>query len=92
MYLVWEIVGIGYLELNKKKKKLFMTYIMVMQLFFTVAGLAIMGFYIGDRINPEGNLPTILTGVGLILGILVAFMILLQFIKSEERHERRTHN
>ena len=67
-----------------------MTYIMVMQLFFTVAGLAILGFYIGDRLDPESSLSTILTAVGLTLGIVVAFMTLLQFIKSEERHERRS--
>ena len=66
-----------------------MTYTMVMQAFFTVIGLSVLGIYIGRRLDPEGDLATYLAAAGLFIGIFIGFMTILQFIKSEERYERR---
>lgn len=63
-----------------------------MQLIFTVAGLSLLGVYIGMKINPEGSLPSILAASGLILGVIVSFFTILQFIKSEERYERSSQD
>ena len=79
------------MEPNKKEKrrKIFMTYTMVMQAIFTVIGLSVLGIYIGRRLDPEGDLATYLAAAGLFIGIFIGFMTILQFIKSEERYERR---
>ena len=69
-----------------------MLYVLIMQLIFTVAGLAMLGVYIGMKKDPDGSLPSILGGVGLMLGILVGFFTILQFLKSEERYERNTQD
>jgi len=69
-----------------------MTYTMVMQAIFTVIGLSVLGIYIGRKLDPEGDLATYLAAVaavGLFLGVFIGFMTLYQFIKSEERYERR---
>jgi len=65
---------------------------MVMQFFFTTAGLALFGYWIGERINPETNLSTILTGIGLGLGVMIGFVTLIRMIQSEERYERNVHH
>jgi hypothetical protein len=60
-------VGIDSLAQNKKKpRKIFMTYMLVMQLIFTVAGLSLFGVYIGYQIDPEGNLALYLSAAGFI--------------------------
>lgn len=69
-----------------------MTYTMVMQMFFTVIGLSVLGIYIGRRLDPEGELATYLAAAGLFIGLFIGFMTLYQFIQSEERHERRKHH
>ena len=66
-----------------------MTYTMVMQVFFTIIGLSVLGIYIGRKIEPEGELATYLAAAGLFIGLFIGVMTMLQFIKSEERHERR---
>lgn len=65
-----------------------MNYMMVMQFIVTAVGLALIGYVIGKRVDSEGNLYLILTGVGLGLGVFVGFVTLIQMIRSEERHER----
>jgi hypothetical protein len=65
---------------------------MVMQMFFTVIGLSVLGIYIGRKMDPEGELATYLAAAGLFIGIFIGFMTLHQFIKSEERYERRKRN
>ncbi|MBU1143098.1 MAG: hypothetical protein KKH92_05550 [Firmicutes bacterium] len=79
------------MEPNKKKKakKIFMTYMIVMQLIFTVIGLAILGYYIGIKTDPDGNRYIVYTAIGLAVGVLVGFMTLYQWMKSEARYERR---
>ncbi len=67
-----------------------MTYMMVMQVIFTVVGLSLLGIYIGNKVNPDGDLSMILAAVGLILGIMIGFLTIMQFVKSEERYERRS--
>ncbi len=64
---VLETAGTDYLERNRatKSKRLFMNYMMVMQFFVSAAGLALFGYYIGGKINPDSNLDIILTGIGL---------------------------
>ncbi len=83
---------IDYLEPNKKfekRKKIFMVYMVVVQFIFTVFGLAVVGYYIGSRMDPEGGLDMILAAVGTAVGVLVAFMFLYQYVKSEERRNER---
>ncbi len=83
---------IDYLEPNKKtdkRKKIFMTYVVVVQMIFTILGLAIIGFYIGMKVDPEGHLEITLTAVGTAVGVLVAFMFLYQYVRSEERRNER---
>ncbi|MCF7933096.1 MAG: hypothetical protein K9K93_07995 [Acholeplasmataceae bacterium] len=76
---------------NKRKvRRVFITYVIVMQLFFTVIGLALLGVYIGYQIDPEGIEPSVYGGLGLFLGIMVSFYTLWQFIKSEARHANRS--
>lgn len=85
-----EIVGIDYLERNKlqRSRRLFMNYMMVMQFIFSAITLALIGYYVGGRINPDGDLNLILTGVGLGLGVMIGFITLIKMIQSEERYER----
>ena len=86
-------MGIDSLARNKRKpRKIMMTYVLVMQLIFTVAGLSLFGVYIGYRIDPDGNLALYLSAGGLFIGIFVSFMTILQFVKSEERYERRSRH
>lgn len=60
-----------------------------MQAIFTVIGLSVLGIYIGRKLDPEGDLATYLAAAGLFIGIFVGFFTILQFLKSEERYERR---
>jgi NhaP-type Na+/H+ or K+/H+ antiporter len=69
-----------------------MNYMMIIQLFFTIIGMALFGYYLGDRINPDSGLPILLTAIGLSLGVIIGFVTILQFMKSEERHERRSRH
>lgn len=69
-----------------------MTYMMVMQLIVTIIGMAFFGHFIGTKINPESDMPILMTAIGLSLGVIIAFITLLQFMKSEERYERRTRH
>jgi membrane protein DedA with SNARE-associated domain len=73
-------------------KRLFMNYMLVMQFIFSAIGLALVGYFIGNRINPESNLPTTLTAIGLALGVVVGFVTLIKMIQSEERYERTTRH
>jgi hypothetical protein len=92
-FLVLETVGIVYLGLNKSKaRKLFMNYMIIIQLFFTVIGMSLFGYFIGDKINPDSSLPILLTAIGLSVGVIIGFVTLLQFMKSEERYERRSRH
>jgi len=87
-------VGIVYLEQNKlkKAKRIFMNYMMVMQFIVTAIALALFGYYLGNRINKESNLSTVLTAVGLGLGVMIGFITVIYMIKSEERYERSTRH
>lgn len=69
-----------------------MTYMMVIQFFFTVIGLALFGYYIGGKIDKDGDLSIILTAVGLAVGVFVGLITLYHFIQSEERYERRSRH
>lgn len=66
-----------------------MTYTMVIQLFFTIIGLSVLGIYIGRKVDPEGELATYLAAAGLFIGLFISVITMHQFIKSEERYERR---
>lgn len=83
---------IDYLEPNKKyekRRKIFMTYMVVVQFIVTVFGLAVIGYYIGTKVDPDGGLDMILAAVGTGVGVMVAFIFLYQYIKSEERRDER---
>ena len=69
-----------------------MNYMMVMQFFFTSAGLALVGYWIGLKINPNTNLNITLTGIGLGLGVFIGFITLIKMIQSEERYERNARH
>lgn len=94
MYPVLEIVGIASLERNKlhKTKRLFMNYMMVMQFIVSSVVLALFGNFLGKRINPDSSLSTVLTAVGLGLGVFIGFLTVIYMIKSEERYERSTRH
>jgi F0F1-type ATP synthase assembly protein I len=96
-FLVLEIVGIVYLEPNKKDKqnrykKIFMGYMLAMQFIFTIFGLALIGYFIGRRINPDSNLSTTLTAIGVGIGVVAGFILLVRMIQSEDRHERTSRH
>ncbi|MFA5525468.1 MAG: AtpZ/AtpI family protein [Acholeplasmataceae bacterium] len=76
----------------KKAKRIFMNYMMVMQFIVTAIALALFGYYLGNRINKESNLSTVLTAVGLGLGVMIGFITVIYMIKSEERYERSTRH
>lgn len=69
-----------------------MNYMMVMQFIVSSVVLAIFGHFLGQRINPDSNLSTLLTAVGLGLGIFIGFITVIYMIKSEERYERSTRH
>lgn len=66
-----------------------MLYMVVIQVFFTIFGVAAIGYYIGTKIDPEGDQPMIYAAVGTALGVIAAFMFLYQYLKSEERRNER---
>lgn len=69
-----------------------MNYMLIMQFIFSVLGLALLGYYIGTKVNPDSNLPTLLTAIGTALGVFVGFVTLVKMIKSEERYERTSRH
>ncbi len=82
---------IGYLGQNKAKKA-FAIYTMVIQFFVTIIGLSLLGYYIGTKINSEEDLPILLAGVGLFLGVMFGFVTLYRFVKNEDRYEKNVHH
>lgn len=87
-------MGIDSLERNKlnKARRLFMSYMMVMQFIATTIVMALIGYYVGQRIDEASDLPLILTGVGLGLGVIIGFITLIYMLRSEERYERSTRH
>ncbi len=87
-------MGIDSLERNKlnKARRLFMSYMMVMQFIVTTIVMALIGYYVGKRIDEASDLPLILTGVGLGLGVIIGFITLIYMLRSEERYERSTRH
>jgi uncharacterized membrane protein len=83
-------VEIDFLGQNKKWMKGFTIYILVIQLFMTVIGISFLGVYIGNRIQPEGNLMLWLGTVGLFVGIILSIFTVIHFLKMEARSERRS--
>ncbi|MDO9628392.1 MAG: AtpZ/AtpI family protein [Acholeplasmataceae bacterium] len=77
---------------RNKAKRIFMTYMVVMQMIFTVIGLSLLGYYIGTRTDPDGDTYIYYTAIGLALGVMIGFMTVYQFMKSEERNERRSRH
>jgi len=76
----------------KKVRKTLFAYTIVFQMFFTVIGLAFIGYFIGDHYYPETNINLVLTGVGTLLGMIASIMMFLQFIKREELYEKHRHH
>lgn len=84
---------IDYLEPNKrnsykKVRRTLFAYTMIFQMIFTIMGLAFIGFFIGDYINPSSDLNLILTGVGTVLGMIVSVGTFIQYLKREEIYEK----
>lgn len=69
-----------------------MGYMIIMQFITTAIGTSIVGYIIGNRIDQESNLPVLLAAIGLIIGVIGGFVILVKMIKSEERYERSSHH
>ena len=65
-------------------------YILVIQLFMTVIGIAFLGVYIGNRIDSEGNLMLWFGTIGLFVGIVLSIFTVIHFLKVEARSERRS--
>ena len=87
-------MGIDSLDRNKlgKARRLFMSYMMVMQFIATSIVMALIGFYVGQKIDETSDLPLILTGVGLGLGVIIGFITLIYMLRSEERYERNARH
>jgi len=77
---------------NSKLRTSWMLYVLIIQLIMTVVGLSFLGVYVGMKIDPEGNGQVTYGAIGLFLGILISFITLFQFVKSEADRERRTQN
>lgn len=82
---------IGYLGQNKVKRA-FAIYTMVIQFFVTIIGLSLLGYYIGTKINSEDDLPILLAGIGLFLGVMFGFVTLYKFVRNEDRYEKNVHH
>ena len=87
-------MGTDSLEPNKKNKyrRIMMNYMYVMQFIFSAIGLALLGYFIGTRIDADSHLPTTLTAIGLAIGVVVGFVTLVKMFKSEERYERSSRD
>lgn len=89
-------MGIVYLEPSKHKykklRRVAFTYTMIMQMIFTIVGLALLGYFIGDKFYPDTDIDLILTGIGTILGFVVSVMYFIQFIKREELYEKHRND
>lgn len=71
-------------------KKALKVYALASQLILTLALLPVIGIFIGRHYDKDGNLPSILAGVGLFIGLIIDIIFVLQFLRFEERNDRRT--
>ncbi len=63
-------------------------YTMIVQMIFTVVGLALLGDYLGTRFYPETELNLVFTAIGVVLGFIVSVISFINFIKREEVYEK----
>jgi uncharacterized BrkB/YihY/UPF0761 family membrane protein len=77
---------------QNKAKKAFAIYTMVIQFFMTIIALSLLGYYIGTKINSNEDLPILLAGVGLFIGVMFGFVTLYKFVKNEDRYEKNVHH
>ena len=78
------------MERNKRLLKGLMFVVFVMQLFMTTIGIAFLGVYIGNRIDPEGNLMLWLGTGGLFIGMMLSGFTIKHALHMEAKRERRT--
>lgn len=90
MCQVLEIAETDCLERNRRSLKGVTLYILIIQLFMTIIGVAFLGVYIGNKIDPEGNLMLWLGTVGMFVGMILSGFTVFHFLRMEARRERRS--
>jgi hypothetical protein len=61
---------------------------MVVQSFVIIIGLSLLGYYIGMKLDRSKELPMLLAGIGVFLGVIIGFITLYKTMKGEERYEK----
>lgn len=68
------------------KNKTFRFYFIVTEYLFTMAGLAILGVFIGDRYFPESAYLSPIFGViGMFIGLIITTSFIVSLIKRENK-------
>lgn len=78
---------IDFLARNKRRRALVL-YTMVIQSFVIIIGLSLLGYYIGTKVSDVKELPLLLAGIGVLIGVIVGFITLYKTVKGEERYEK----
>ena len=70
-----------------------MNYMYIMQFILSIIGMSLLGYYIAYRTRPDDQqLRTVLTAIGMGLGVFVGFVTLIKMIRNEERYERSSRH
>lgn len=78
---------IDFLARNKRRRALVL-YTMVIQSFVIIIGLSLLGYYIGTKVSVSKELPMLLAGVGVFVGVIIGFITLYRTLKGEDRYEK----
>ncbi len=65
-------------------KRAIRLYVLVTQFIFTMVLSGILGAIIGKSTDPEGTSETLYAGIGLVIGLFISMMLILQFMKNEK--------
>ena len=84
-------MGTVCLERNKGRR-VFALYSIVIQFFIVIIALSIFGYYIGQRVSENPDIPILGAGIGLMFGVFIGFVTLYKFVQSEERYEKNVHH
>lgn len=67
-------------------------YAFASQVILTLVVLGVAGVIIGNRIDPDGHYPALFAGIGLIIGLFLDVIFIIQYMKAEEKNEKRTQD
>lgn len=59
-------------------------YVLVTQFIFTMVLGGILGAIIGKSVDPEGTSETLYAGIGLVIGLFISMILIIQFMKNEK--------